>query len=59
MQPALVRTCKSYPYFLILDFFTLSRDGGLNPLYCPTATDLNRNQPILKPSRAEQPAAFA
>lgn len=59
MQPALVRTCKSYPYLLILDFFTLSRDGGLNPLSCQTATDLNRNQPISKPSRAEQPAAFA
>lgn len=40
----------SYPYFLILDFSTLSRDGGLNSLYHHTLADLNRKLLISKHS---------
>lgn len=47
----------SFPYFLILDFSTLPRDGGLNCLCCQTRADLNRKLFISKHSWAEQPAA--
>lgn len=47
----------SYPYFIFLDFSTLSRDSGLNSLYCQTLADLNRRLLISKHRWAEQPAA--
>lgn len=47
----------SYPYFLYLEFSTLSGDGGLNSLRCQTLTDINRKFLVSKHSWADQPAA--